>query len=199
MANEISTLTDLNGVTHDIEDSTARSAIQTLDGQAVKSVNGQTPTAGAVLIGAGNIGYDNTSSGMIADDLQEAVDELHTDLGTKANTADLAAVATSGSAADVSYDNTNSGLTADDVQEAVDELNGTLTGHTSDSTIHVTSSDKTTWNGKQDALTFDNTPTASSTNPVTSGGVKTALDNQKYFYIDSEGYGCINYDLFQTA
>ena len=39
MANEISTLTDLNGVTHDIEDSTARSAIQTLDGQAVKSVN----------------------------------------------------------------------------------------------------------------------------------------------------------------
>ena len=199
MANEISTFTDLNGVTHDIEDSTARSAIQTLDGQAVKSVNGQTPTAGAVLIGAGNIGYDNTSSGMTADDLQEAVDELHTDLGTKANTSDLAAVATSGSAADVSYDNTNSGLTADDVQEAVDELNGTLTGHTSDSTIHVTSSDKTTWNGKQDALTFDNTPTASSTNPVTSGGVKTALDNQQYFYIDSEGYGCINYDLFQTA
>lgn len=27
-----------------------------------------------------------------------------------------------------------------------------LTAHTSDSTIHVTSSDKTTWNGKQDAL-----------------------------------------------
>ena len=77
MANEISTLTDLNGVTHDIEDSTARSAIQTLDGQTVKSVNGQTPTAGAVLIGAGNIGYDNTSSGMTADDLQEAVDELN--------------------------------------------------------------------------------------------------------------------------
>ena len=30
--------------------------------------------------------------------------------------------------------------------------------------------------GKQDALTFDTTPTASSANPVTSGGVKTALD-----------------------
>jgi len=29
--------------------------------------------------------------------------------------------------------------------------------------------------------------------------VDTALANQKYFYIDSEGYGCINYDLFQTA
>ena len=128
MANEISTLTDLNGVTHDIEDSTARSAIQTLDGQAVKSVNGQTPTAGAVLIEADDIGYDNTTSGMTADDLQEAVDELNTGLGTKANSADLASVATSGAASDVSYDNTNSGMTADDVQEAVDELNAALTG-----------------------------------------------------------------------
>ena len=31
---------------------------------------------------------------------------------------------------------------------------------------------------KQDALTFDSTPTAGSTNPVTSGGVKTALDSK---------------------
>lgn len=30
--------------------------------------------------------------------------------------------------------------------------------------------------GKQDTLTFDTAPTASSTNPVTSGGIKTALD-----------------------
>lgn len=31
--------------------------------------------------------------------------------------------------------------------------------------------------GKQATLTFDSTPTANSTNPVTSGGIKTALDN----------------------
>lgn len=30
---------------------------------------------------------------------------------------------------------------------------------------------------KQDTLTFDSTPTAGSSNPVTSGGVKSALDN----------------------
>jgi len=30
--------------------------------------------------------------------------------------------------------------------------------------------------GKQNTLTFDNTPTAGSSNPVTSGGIKTALD-----------------------
>ena len=33
-------------------------------------------------------------------------------------------------------------------------------------------------NKKQDKLTFDSTPTANSTNPVTSGGVKTALDGK---------------------
>ena len=32
--------------------------------------------------------------------------------------------------------------------------------------------------GKQDALTFDNTPTTNSSNPVTSGGIKTALDTK---------------------
>ena len=31
-------------------------------------------------------------------------------------------------------------------------------------------------NAKQNTLTFDTTPTAASTNPVTSGGIKTALD-----------------------
>ncbi len=54
-----------------------------------------------------------------------------------------------------------------------------LSSHTSNSTIHVTSSEKSTWNAKQAALTFDTAPTASSTNPVTSGGVKTALDKKQ--------------------
>ena len=35
---------------------------------------------------------------------------------------------------------------------------------------------KAALNAKQNTLTFDNTPTAGSTNPVTSGGIKTALD-----------------------
>lgn len=43
----------------------------------------------------------------------------------------------------------------------------------------VSDTEKNTWNAKQDALTFDSTPTASSSNPVTSGGVKTALDSLK--------------------
>ena len=46
---------------------------------------------------------------------------------------------------------------------AVTQVNNALTAHTADTTIHVTSSDKTTWNGKQDAL-------VSGTNIKTVGG-----------------------------
>jgi hypothetical protein len=35
-----------------------------------------------------------------------------------------------------------------------------------------------TWNAKQNALTFDSTPTASSSNPVTSDGIKTYTDKK---------------------
>lgn len=53
----------------------------------------------------------------------------------------------------------------------------TLAELTADATHRlVTDTEKSTWNSKQDKLTFDTTPTESSTNPVTSGGVKTALD-----------------------
>lgn len=57
-------------------------------------------------------------------------------------------------------DNIVTGITQD-IEEAtsgkadsstVDTINNTLTAHTSNNDIHVTSSDKTTWNGKQDAL-----------------------------------------------
>ena len=53
----------------------------------------------------------------------------------------------------------------------------TLSQLSQDSTHRtVTDNEKNTWDGKQDTLTFDNTPTANSDNPVKSGGIKTALD-----------------------
>lgn len=39
----------------------------------------------------------------------------------------------------------------------------------------ITSDKVNSWDGKQDALTFDTTPTAGSTNPVTSDGIKSAI------------------------
>lgn len=50
----------------------------------------------------------------------------------------------------------------------------------------VSDTEKSTWNGKQDALTFDNTPTNGSSNPVKSGGVYAALDN-KVNKVDGKG------------
>lgn len=63
-------------------------------------------------------------------------------------------------AATTSYDNASSGLTATNVQGAIDEL-------------------VTEVGGKQDALTFDSSPTQGSSNPVTSGGVYTSLQGKQ--------------------
>lgn len=58
------------------------------------------------------------------------------------------------------------------------KLSADLIDDTSATNKFVTASEKNTWNGKQDALTFDNEPTASSNNPVKSGGVYTALSGK---------------------
>lgn len=50
--------------------------------------------------------------------------------------------------------------------------------HSQNAGVHVTAEQKTAWNNKQSALTFDNAPTANSSNPVTSGGVAAALNNK---------------------
>lgn len=58
-------------------------------------------------------------------------------------------------------------------------INGTaLQSATSGQKGLLTAADWATFNGKQDELTFDNAPTSGSTNPVTSGGVYTALDGK---------------------
>ena len=56
-------------------------------------------------------------------------------------------------------------------------------GHGNKSVLDGITADKVkAWDGKQQALTFDATPTAGSTNPVTSGGIKAAIDT-----VDSKG------------
>ena len=51
-----------------------------------------------------------------------------------------------------------------------------LSTHTSNTTVHITAEERTAWNAKQSALDFDDTPTSGSTNPVTSKGIKSAID-----------------------
>lgn len=83
---------------------------------------------------------------LVESDVQELID---TALEAYTKTSELAAIATSGNLADAAQDATHR---------------------------VVADAEKATWNAKQDALTFDEAPTASSANPVKSGGVKTAID-----------------------
>lgn len=64
-----------------------------------------------------------------------------------------------------------------DVQGAAQTVQGNLNTHAENTVKHITAAERTAWNSKQNALTFDTTPTEGSTNPVTSGGVKAALDD----------------------
>ena len=57
------------------------------------------------------------------------------------------------------------------------KLNADLVDDTNSTNKFVSSSDITNWNNKQNALTFDNTPTSGSNNPVTSGGIYTYISN----------------------
>lgn len=52
-----------------------------------------------------------------------------------------------------------------------------LISHLADATRHITAAERTAWSAKQNALTFDSAPTSGSGNPVTSGGVFTAIAN----------------------
>lgn len=67
---------------------------------------------GGDSVTASAVSYDNTSSGLTADDVQAAIDEL-----AQGGTVE---------ADDVSYSNTTSGLTATNVQAAIDEVAGSI-------------------------------------------------------------------------
>ena len=55
------------------------------------------------------------------------------------------------------------------------KLDADLVSDTNSENKFVTITEKSAWNGKQDALTFDSVPTVDSTNPITSSGVYIAL------------------------
>lgn len=58
---------------------------------------------------------------------------------------------------------------------ALNKLSADLVDDSNATNKFVTETEKQTWNGKQDALTFDTAPTENSTNPVTSGGIYNVI------------------------
>ena len=86
-------------------------------------------------------------------------DEIDAALGNKVDTTAMTQAITEA---------TSGKAEANDVQS----LSGTVTAHTADTTIHVTSSDKTTWSGKQDALVSGtNIKTINGTSILGSGNI----------------------------
>ena len=53
-----------------------------------------------------------------------------------------------------------------------------LSAHTDDTDIHITATERATWNAKQDKLTIDSALSASSANPVSNKAITSALSNK---------------------
>lgn len=66
--------------------------------------------------------------------------------------------------------------------------NANLQAHTEDEVRHITENERKAWNDKQDKLTFDNEPVSESLNPVTSGGVRRAVDALSELYYVLNAY-----------
>lgn len=92
---------------------------------------------------------------------------------SKVDSSDLASVATSGSYNDLS--NKPTIPTVPSNVSAFTNDAGYLTQHQSLANYYTKSEVDTALNGKQMTLTFDTTPTANSTNPVTSGGIYNVI------------------------
>lgn len=75
-------------------------------------------------------------------------------------------------------------------QSDLDSVSGAVTAHTADTTIHVTSSDKSTWSGKQDALvsgtnikTINNESILGSGNISIEGGNKVEVSGTTLVFL----------------
>lgn len=122
-----------------------------------------------VLNGVNYVPYDNTNSGLLATNVQDAIDELGGTEGTTSETLTAhledAEDAHDGSA--ISFDNTASGLNATNVQAAISEINNVV----------QTRNQPLTYNGSLDLQDGDAglpaTPDAGDTYTISAGGTIT--------------------------
>lgn len=121
-ANITSLTTAVNGNTGSINtiNSLIGNGLPTTDDKtiigAINEIYAMITGGGSSEIQASNVSYDNTTSGLTADDVQEALDEIVTMIPSGGTIE----------ADDVSYDNTSSGISATNVQGAIDEVIGLI-------------------------------------------------------------------------
>ena len=120
-------------------------------------------------VSSGGGGGGDATWGSITGTLSNQTD-LQSALDAKANSADLGDLA---SQDQVAWSTDISGIPSAFPPET----------HNHDDRYYTETEVDTALAGKQNTLTFDSTPTASSTNPVTSGGIKTYVDSHDVFKI----------------
>lgn len=126
---------------------------------------------------------------------------IYTALQGKQDTiSDIANIRSGAAAGATAYQKPSAGIPksdlSTDVQSSLNKADTALQSYNETDPVFsaspaagITSNDIMEWDGKQSALTFDSIPTASSINPVTSGGVMAALDlkaNQSTTYTKTE-------------
>ena len=61
------------------------------------------------------------------------------------------------------------------LKDLIDSNTTSIKNHETNKILHITNQERTTWNSKQNKLSFDTEPTKNSTNPCTSGGIYEAV------------------------
>ena len=128
---------------------------------------------------ASEISYDNTESGLTADDVQAAIDEIAPAL----------------TAEGTSYDNTDSGLTATNTQDAIDEVLSKLSGKISfaQSSTFVKSAETTSGSYPTDKPFIITATAGTSQSPIVSLFVPTTTILNRRLYI---GDGSIYFNMY---
>lgn len=154
----------------------------------------QGPAGSAATIAVGNVTSGTTASVTNSGTSSAAVFDFVLPKGEKGETGETGATGPTGPQGPAGPDGysptatvTKSGDTA---TITITDKNGTTSATVTDGsdatarwgnisgTLANQTDLQTALNGKQSTLSFDSTPTSGSTNPVTSGGVKTALDTK---------------------
>lgn len=99
---------------------------------------------------------------------EAAAESVH-EAGIDASTAEQGQVVTADGEGGWTWEDSTGGGTSDDIENT-----STVSGATVTDALRALSDEIA---NKQNSLTFDTTPTSGSTNPVTSGGIDTALSN----------------------
>lgn len=135
--NELITAAALN----DLNDKINTVSGSQLTASSFKTINGQT------IVGSGNISIEGSGGGQ--DNVIEIVKVNGTALTPDSNKAVDITVPTSLSQLTSAHTHSEYATTG-----TVNTLSNTVTAHTANTTVHVTSGEKSTWNGKQDALQY---------------------------------------------